>query len=113
MDHSPATAWRAFAAKKRLPAFLEAGGDALAGCALRGLADRAGDSDAAKELLLGADLAQPFVVRARQGLSGRQTCASFGQLDLGGLIGVVGPLWARDDAGHGNHALLSHVVAVR
>src|ERR1700761_5812938 len=72
--------WRdaGFEAKKRLPAFLVAGGDPLVGGALRGLADRAGDGDAVKQLLLGADLAQPFVVRRRQGLSGGETCAGFG-----------------------------------
>src|SRR6185437_12676228 len=84
-----------FAAKKRLPAFLVSGGDALVGGALCGLADRAGDGNAAEQLLLGADLAQPFVVRGRQRLPGREACAGFGQLDLGGLVGVIGPLFVR------------------
>src|SRR3954464_11214136 len=57
--------------RRRLPAALETGREALAGGAGGGLADRARNGDAVEQLLLGADLAQPFVVIGRERLSRR------------------------------------------
>src|SRR5262245_24286305 len=73
----------------RLPTSLESGAEALVGDAGGGLADRAGDGDAVEQLLLGAYLAQPFVVRGRQGLAGDETGAGVGNAQLRGLIGFV------------------------
>src|SRR6187402_755215 len=50
------------------PALLEARGQALVDRALRGFADGTGDGDVVEQLLLGAELAQPFVVIGRHGL---------------------------------------------
>src|SRR5690349_24852833 len=78
--------------KRLLPALFEARRDALVGCALRSLADRAGDRDTAEQLLFGAELAQPFVVGGRERLPGRYAGIGIGDLELGGLLGRGGPL---------------------
>src|SRR6185437_12168980 len=95
-----------------LPALLESGAEALVGGAERGLADRAGNADAAKQLLLGADLAQPFVVGGRQRLAGHKTGAGIGNAQFCRLVGLVVAYRAADDARHRNDALLDQIVAV-
>src|ERR1700761_2394006 len=96
-----------------LPALLVGGGDALAGGALRGLADRAGDRHAVGDLLLGADFAGPFIVGGGDRLAGAEAGSGLGDVDLGGLVGLVVPRRVGGDAGNRHHALLGHVVAVR
>src|ERR1700733_1728871 len=98
--------------RKELPAALEARGDALVRRSLQRLADRAGDADAAEQLLLGADLAQPFVVRGGQRLARDKTGAGVGDAEPCRLIhGVVAGL-ASGDAGDRRDALLGDAAAV-
>jgi len=98
--------------KRLLPALFEASRDALVGGALGSLADRAGDRDAAEQLLFGAELAQPFVVGGRERLPGRYAGAGLGDLELGGLLGLVGPLGAGRRAEARDDALLDQIGAV-
>src|SRR6266566_2618625 len=86
--------------RSALPATLEAGADALVRGALRGLADRARDGDAVEQLLLGADLAQPFVVGARQALAGDQAGAGVVDAQFRGLIGLIVALRTGGGARH-------------
>src|SRR5881394_259904 len=58
-----------------LPALPEAGGERLVDRPMRGLAHGAVDSDIAEQLLLGADLAEPLLNIARDGLAGDQAGA--------------------------------------
>src|SRR5690349_1234155 len=95
-----------------LPALLEARRHALVDRALRGLADRAGDGDVVEQLLLGADLAQPFVVGGRQRLAGADAGAGVGDGDLGALVGLVIARDVAADAGDRTRALLVDAVAV-
>src|SRR5580704_17902425 len=75
----------------RLPAALEAGAERLVGGALRRFADRGRDADAVEQFLLGADLAQPFVVGGRYGLAGDKTGAGIGDAEFCRLVGAVIP----------------------
>ena len=77
-----------------------------------GLADRAGDADAVEQFLLGADLAQPFVVGGGQRLAGDEAGAGIGDAQLRRLLGLVVSRRVRGDAGHRDDALLDDVVAV-
>src|ERR1700680_1522314 len=109
-----------------LPAALEPGADAPAGRALRGFADRAGDADAVEQFLLGADLAQPFVVGGGKRLPGHEAGAGVDDAQLRRLPGLVVSrraggrrrqvyaVCARQTAmaGHRDDALLDDVVAV-
>src|SRR5438034_9079998 len=95
-----------------LPASLEACADALAGCALRGLADRSGDADAVEQFLLGADLAQPFLVGRRHGLAHADTGAGVEHAQFRRLVGRVIPGRARAIAGDRDDALLRDIVTV-
>src|SRR5271165_4625515 len=95
-----------------LPALLEARGDALVGRALRRRADRAGDGDAVGELLLGADLSQPFVVARGEALARGDAGAGVADVELCGLLGLVTARGAAAGAGHGHRALLGDVIAV-
>src|SRR3954453_1290612 len=62
-----------------LPALLETRRQALADRPLRGFADRTGDGDVVEQLLLGASLAQPFVVGGRQRLARCDAGAGIGE----------------------------------
>src|SRR5215212_12259000 len=95
-----------------LPAAFEPGAEALVGGTRRRFADRARDGDAVEQLLLGADLAQPFVVRGRQGLAGDQAGAGIGNAEPRRLVGLVAARRMADDAGHRHDALLDQVVVV-
>src|SRR5229473_6619162 len=97
---------------RRLPAMLESRGEALVRRALRGFADRAGNADVAEQFLLGADLAQPFVVGRRKRLAGDETGAGVGHAQLRRLLGLIVAHRAAGDAGHRYDTLLDHIVAV-
>src|ERR1700681_1748384 len=103
LDHSWGMAERY---KFNLPAALEAGAKALVGGALRGFADRARDGDAVEQLLLGADLAQPFVVGGRQRLAGPEAGAGIAEAQLRRLVGLVAARRAAENARHRHDALL-------
>src|ERR1700712_5446319 len=94
------------------PAALEARAQALVRGALRRLADRALDGDAAEQFLLGADLAEPFVVGGRQPLAGDQAGAGIGDAQLRRAVDLIIPAGMPGDAGNGGRALLDDVVAV-
>src|SRR5438552_4924330 len=94
----------------QLPASFEARVNTLGCGALGGLADRAGDADAVRQLLLGAELAQPSIVARRQRLPGREAGAAVLDVQLRRLLRLITTCRTGDDAGH--DALLRHVVAV-
>src|SRR4051794_22633330 len=96
----------------QLPALLETRRQALVDRPLRGFADRAGDGDVVEQLLLGADLAQPFVVGSRQRLARGDAGAGVGESDLGRLLGLVIPRDVTADSGERRGALLVDAVAV-
>src|SRR5450631_2099776 len=96
---------------RRLPAMPESRGEALVRRPLRGFADRAGNADVAEQFLLGADLAEPFVVGRRKRLAGDETGAGVGNAQLRRLLGFVVANRAAGDAGR-RHTLLDHIVAV-
>src|SRR3954467_13056622 len=96
----------------QLPALLETRRQALVDRPLRGFADRAGDGDVVEELLLGADLAQPFVVGGRQRLARGDAGAGVAEGDLGRLVGLVIARDVTADAGERRGALLVDAVAV-
>src|SRR5439155_24781879 len=96
----------------QLPASFEARVNTLGCGALGGLADRAGDADAVRQLLLGAELAQPSIVARRQRLPGREAGAAVLDVQLRRLLRLIAACRTGDDAGHGHDALLRHVVAV-
>src|SRR5882724_2970879 len=108
LDHS----WEWTRSSAGLPAALESGADTLVGGAGRRLADRARDGHPVEQLLLGADLAQPFVVRCRQGLAGDEAGAGIGDAQLRRLVGLVAARRMADDPGHRHDALLDQVVAI-
>src|SRR6185436_2819002 len=95
-----------------LPTAFEPCAEALVGGAGWRFADRAGDGDAVEQLLLGTDLAQPFVVRRRQGLAGDQAGAGVSDAEPCRLVGLVAARRMADDAGHRHDALLDQVVVV-
>src|SRR5258705_5943235 len=95
-----------------LPAPLESGGEALVRSARRCFTDRARDADAVEQFLLGADLAQPFVLAGRQRLAGDETGAGVGKAQLRQLVGFVGSHLVTGDAGYRYDALLDDIVAV-
>src|SRR3984893_8141628 len=110
---------------RRLPAMLESRGEALGRRPLRAFADRAGNADVAEQFLLGADLAQPFVVGRRKRLAGDETGAGVGNAQLRRLLGLIVANRAAGDAGHRHRrqvyavcarqtamTLLDHIVAV-
>src|ERR1039457_4667403 len=83
---------------RRLPAVLESRGEALVRRPLRRFADRAGNADVAEQFLLGADLAQPFVVGRRKRLAGDETGAGVGNAQPSQLLGLIVPHRAAGDA---------------
>src|SRR6202171_244627 len=83
---------------RRLPAMPESRSKALVRRPLRGFADRAGNADVAEQFLLGADLAQPFVVGRRQRLASDETGAGVGDAQLRRLLGLIVPHRAAGDA---------------
>src|SRR5581483_4295635 len=93
----------------RLPALFEAGGDAFVGDAQRRLRDRARNIEAADDLLLGADFAQPFVFGGGQALAGGKARAGIGQAELCGLLGPVNRAASRSRQ---RRQPLGHVIAV-
>src|SRR6185437_16765402 len=97
-----------------LPVALEACGDDLVGEALRGLANRARERDAVWQLLLGAELAQPFVVTRRQALARDEARPGVADVELRRLLGVVAAARTPTDARHRHRALVgrhSHSAA--
>ena len=90
---------------------LEACRERLVGHALNGLADRSGDVDAAKQLLLRAEFAQPFVVGGGERLPCDEAGAGIGDVEARELIGLVASRGATVVTNGWNAALLDHVVA--
>src|SRR5713101_3752210 len=95
--------------RRRSPAALKSGAEALVRGSERRFADRARYADAFEQFLLGADLAKPFVVGGGQRLAGDQAGAGVGNAQFGGAVDFI---ISRRMSGHAGHRHRRQVYAV-